>query len=351
MKNTAICSMLLGGVFLASGASAADYITDAKQALGAYNLITLGDLNGGHHVQGRTYVGGVLNSTGGNTEIGSSLTGSGTIPTLTVAGKNAQGYSVTGNVLIQKGPEVLISGSASSFTSNDSKTVISAGGTVPAVQNNMATVKNNQSDVVTKLASQKAALATNLKDLSTTLKNTAATCSAGCVTFSDPGQNGKLTFSNLGNGLNVVNVTAAQLGTISLIQGTVNGFLVINVSGASATLNDTNNLVNRQNVLWNFTDATALTFSDRQFFGSVLATKANATQLDNVTMDGNFVFQSITQTNEIHLPSSPVDYSVKLTPVPVGPVPEPASWAMMIAGFGLIGGALRRRNMGSALAA
>lgn len=30
-------------------------------------------------------------------------------------------------------------------------------------------------------------------------------------------------------------------------------------------------------------------------------------------------------------------------PGPVDPVPEPATWAMMIAGFGMIGGALRRR--------
>ena len=34
----------------------------------------------------------------------------------------------------------------------------------------------------------------------------------------------------------------------------------------------------------------------------------------------------------------------------VAPVPEPASWAMMLAGFGLVGGALRRRNGGRAAA-
>jgi hypothetical protein len=31
-------------------------------------------------------------------------------------------------------------------------------------------------------------------------------------------------------------------------------------------------------------------------------------------------------------------------------VPEPATWAMMIAGFGLMGGAMRRRSAGLALA-
>jgi len=34
-----------------------------------------------------------------------------------------------------------------------------------------------------------------------------------------------------------------------------------------------------------------------------------------------------------------------------GAVPEPATWAMMIAGFGMIGGALRRRSRGAQLAA
>lgn len=33
-----------------------------------------------------------------------------------------------------------------------------------------------------------------------------------------------------------------------------------------------------------------------------------------------------------------------------GPVPEPAAWAMFIAGFGLIGGALRRRSAGTVAA-
>ncbi len=33
------------------------------------------------------------------------------------------------------------------------------------------------------------------------------------------------------------------------------------------------------------------------------------------------------------------------TSAPTSTVPEPASWAMMLGGFGLIGGALRRRTM------
>ncbi len=38
----------------------------------------------------------------------------------------------------------------------------------------------------------------------------------------------------------------------------------------------------------------------------------------------------------------PVDYTVTIS----GAVPEPASWALMMAGFGLLGGALRRQRTG-----
>ena len=36
--------------------------------------------------------------------------------------------------------------------------------------------------------------------------------------------------------------------------------------------------------------------------------------------------------------------TLTISPVPVSPVPEPAGWAMMITGFGLLGGALRIRK-------
>lgn len=38
-----------------------------------------------------------------------------------------------------------------------------------------------------------------------------------------------------------------------------------------------------------------------------------------------------------------VNYRLTVTDVTAGAVPEPASWAMLIAGFGVVGGAMRRR--------
>jgi hypothetical protein len=43
--------------------------------------------------------------------------------------------------------------------------------------------------------------------------------------------------------------------------------------------------------------------------------------------------------------------NIRLDATPLaGPVPEPASWAMMIAGFGLVGGAMRRRTVRACIA-
>jgi hypothetical protein len=38
------------------------------------------------------------------------------------------------------------------------------------------------------------------------------------------------------------------------------------------------------------------------------------------------------------------DLAMTLTTAAPAAVPEPASWAMMLGGFGLVGGALRRRR-------
>lgn len=45
---------------------------------------------------------------------------------------------------------------------------------------------------------------------------------------------------------------------------------------------------------------------------------------------------------------SPVDYTFRITQVSTAPIPEPATWAMLIVGFGLAGSALRRARGRSA---
>jgi hypothetical protein len=43
-------------------------------------------------------------------------------------------------------------------------------------------------------------------------------------------------------------------------------------------------------------------------------------------------------------PVQPLTYRLTISDSPIAPVPEPASWAMMIAGFGLVGATMRRRR-------
>ncbi len=68
-------------------------------------------------------------------------------------------------------------------------------------------------------------------------------------------------------------------------------------------------------------------------------------EADHAELHGNLdsyvdaVFGSLEQNGEIHLGG----YGGKLE-VLRSAVPEPATWAMMIIGFGLIGSTIRRRN-------
>ena len=48
-------------------------------------------------------------------------------------------------------------------------------------------------------------------------------------------------------------------------------------------------------------------------------------------------------------PTLSITYDIPAPPPPLGSVPEPASWAMMLVGFASIGGAMRRRASGSGL--
>ena len=63
-------------------------------------------------------------------------------------------------------------------------------------------------------------------------------------------------------------------------------------------------------------------------------------------VDGAFLQNGVYQTTSIN----PGTLTVSGSPTQTASVPEPASWAMMIAGFGAIGAAMRRRQNGKAQA-
>ncbi|CAM3200730.1 hypothetical protein SPAN111604_10035 [Sphingomonas antarctica] len=102
-----------------------------------------------------------------------------------------------------------------------------------------------------------------------------------------------------------------------------------------------------KNVIWNFADASSVVLT-RQFQGTVLAYLAD---LQANVIEGSVVAKNFNQTNEVHLGTYGNNGNNGNNGLLTGVIPEPANWALMIGGFGLVGGVVRRRRRGFAVAA
>ena len=124
---------------------------------------------------------------------------------------------------------------------------------------------------------------------------------------------------------------------------------IVNVTGATSyTLNaNSNNSAYNPYVLWNFGTATSITLN-RQFNGGLLAPEATIS--NSTDIEGSVAVANFNQGGEVHLGTfkGNAKLTAALTPATTGAVPEPASWALFVAGFGLIGISLRRRTFAAA---
>jgi len=165
--------------------------------------------------------------------------------------------------------------------------------------------------------------------------------------------NCRLTFNATAAGLNVFNIDSQYLSDTNTININLsaNSTILVNVSGTSLRL-DGGMAVNGGNssqVLFNLYQATSFTNGNFGMMGSVLAPTATVVggggQLNgqlivqSFTGDGWWQFtQGATQINNVKFAGD----LLSLTPPTM--VPEPATWALMIAGFGMVGATLRRRR-------
>lgn len=332
------CSIVLAGVaaiFTAGQAPAAMLaapISNAISQLQEWNLISFNNYTAQNEVEGRVFVGG--NMTNANSQFnfrGSTPSSYGT-GAVTVVG------SASGSKIDFRAGDLIVGGNDSAYTleSNGSSNLVYVGGTDSSTNHNNTTITtglaNSNANFTSTLNNQKNLLVNSLTSLSDNLK---ALTPTGTVNTA----NNALTFT-ASQGLNVLNLTVAQINQyaqnyIDIISpsGTTT---VINVSGSGTISRNFNSQSSATNIIWNFYDATSLTLGNWQ--GTVLATNADFVKDTSGAINGTVVAKNVANYAEVHSYGFQGDLSSVTSAAP-----EPATWAMLILGFGLIGAALRRR--------
>ncbi|WP_294395678.1 collagen-binding domain-containing protein [uncultured Sphingomonas sp.] len=204
------------------------------------------------------------------------------------------------------------------------------------------------------------ALSAHLKTLPTNGSNSIVKTAAGpgSTTYDWLFKTGAAATSD---GYAVFNVTAGQLlgttgGSVRNIGFDLGGTsaalpIVVNITGAGAStwnwnlnaLGSAYGSALNQQIIWNFADATGTLNFNTLVHGSVLALGATVT---NVTpIEGSVVARIFKQGGEVHLGTyNGNDRIVETVEDNPPAVPEPASWATMLIGFGFVGSMIRRRR-------
>ncbi|TPE62428.1 choice-of-anchor A family protein [Sandaracinobacter neustonicus] len=261
------------------------------------------------------------------------------------------GGNLTGNSNVGPGQTYNIGGNASGVNGTGGATV-KAGGTISGNQNGATFVQGlgtgwNAASTSDVTAAAATSLEADLKALSNALYGLSFTSNPSTVVA---GSQGAIFNAALGgNDYALFNINASQLGNeinFNLLDFSAgDATIVINVGGTNITwlsnpVGNYNGSLN-QSIIWNFYEATNIDFQ-RMVHGSILAPFAQIA--NNTALEGTVVAKSFNMNGEVHLGTD--DGNLGFGDV----VPEPATWAMMIAGFGLVGAAARRRRRISAAA-
>jgi len=190
-------------------------------------------------------------------------------------------------------------------------------------------------------ASSSTSLDSSAAQLSTQLAGMAAT---GTVTYGQwtPGD---VTLTGTGTGVNVFNINGTDTPNWSSLYalkfaGTGTG-AIVNVWGSSLTnfVNLNFGSLSADQVIFNFMDADTVTLNGMNVNGSILAPGAL------VNIQGGSVAGAVV-SGSFHSEGATIGGN-GFTPVTQGAVPEPATWLLMILGFGAMGVMMRRQRRGS----
>ena len=185
--------------------------------------------------------------------------------------------------------------------------------------------------------------AVRLDDLTSTLAGYAAN---GSVSYVGTGAHDvQTTMTGTDANLNVFDLSGLEASETSVftINITPGSIALINTNGVNDVLSDAYIQVNggdASDILWNFSDATSLSFRDIGMVGSALA--PNAAYAGTGVISGQLIVDSFsdyrrfraTQVNDVMFAGN------LLAPAPSA-VPEPSVWALLLSGFTIMGGALR----------
>lgn len=398
MKSVSAVSALAAALLAATPSAAVVPMGDAAnglQAMRELNLVVLGNMSASDDVEGKTFVAGNMTgqaplgigrgsqgatpSTRRTLTVGGNISGSVTInngsnggngqvattPGVLVGGSvgtlnpNVNGMAIDiggslggGNLNLSNGQVVNVGGNVGANVAGTNGATLNVGGTVTGARNfNGATVNENlgggwnAASTAQVIATEAATLTADLTALSGALRDLALVNNPS--SFVSGGQGPIFNAVNGGNGYALFNVAGSVFnsGEIAFTQSGGPMPIIVNVSGTS--INWTANAVGGYNaslnpfLIWNFYEATSINIS-RGTFGSILAPLA--TLANSTAIEGSVVVRNLVQGGEVHLGTyNGHNDFLDDGNTPGGVIPEPSTWMMLIAGFGLVGVSMRRR--------
>lgn len=186
----------------------------------------------------------------------------------------------------------------------------------------------------------------NMTALAASLTRTSQALAQVATTGSAQQKWGGVYISGTNSAVEVIDLDASWLNSSSyynLSNMKAGATLIVNFSGSSATFSGGYQAFDGYNVLFNFADATTLNISTG-FTANVLAPNASVTNGSGV-INGNVVVNNWNSGVQIN-----ANHYFVATDIPglASAVPEADTYAMMLAGVGLVGVMVRRRKRAAA---